>query len=190
MQTMKWKSRTSMIAQSALLAAVMCILAPVAIPIGPIPITLGTFVVMLSGVILDGRQSGAAMLIYLCLGAIGLPVYSGGGSGIGVLAGPTGGYLWSFLPMAVLISLMCGKARVRKSTEIAFSVGACAVGTLLCYLVGTWQFTMVASADWAHALSVCVYPFIPFDLAKALAASVLGVEVRRRLRAAGLQPVR
>lgn len=179
-----------MIAQSALLAAVMCILAPIALPIGPIPITLGTFAVMLSGVILDGRQSGAALLIYLCLGAIGLPVYSGGGSGVGVLAGPTGGYLWSFLPMAVLISLLSGRARAKASAEIAASMGACVAGTLLCYLVGTWQFTQVAGMDWTHALSVCVYPFIPFDLGKALAASVLGVQVRRRLRAAGLQPVR
>ena len=187
MQQTKVKKSAARIAQSALMAAVMCILAPIAIPIGPIPVTMGTFAVMLCGVILSWRQAGTALLVYLCLGAIGLPVYSGGGSGFGVLAGPTGGYLWSFLPMAILISMLCSRARSRAWVEVALAVGACVLATLLCYLLGTWQFTMVAQTDWMNALSVCVYPFIPFDLVKAILASLLGVQVRRRLRMAGVQ---
>ncbi len=131
MQKVKGSSRVLRIAQCGLLTAVLCILSPIAIPIGPIPITLGVFAVMLCGVMLDWKQAGAAVLAYLCLGAIGLPVFSGGGSGIGTFAGPTGGYLWSFLPMAVLIAFLSRRTRKSRGLEMVIAVGACALATLI-----------------------------------------------------------
>ena len=80
------KSKTLFLTRAALLAAVLCILAPISIPIGPVPITLGVFAVMLAGTILNWKEAGAAVLVYLLLGVIGLPVFSSGKSGPAVLA--------------------------------------------------------------------------------------------------------
>ena len=172
--------------QSALFAAILCILSPLAIPIGPIPITLGVFAVMLTGVVLDWKRASTAVLVYILLGAIGLPVFSGGNSGPGVIAGPTGGYLWSYLPMVVIIAGLGGKPRERELHEDVRALLACLLSMVALYALGTFQFTLVADSTWAHALSVCVYPFISFDLAKSVCATLLGVRVRRRLRAANL----
>lgn len=186
MQSRKMNSKALFLAQSALLAAILCILSPLAIPIGPIPITLGVFAVMLTGVLLDWKRACAAVGAYLLLGLIGLPVFSGGKSGFGTIIGPTGGYLWSYLFMAVIIARMGGRPRERYASELGFALLGCAVSLVVCYLLGTLQFTLVARCDWSHALSVCVYPFIPFDMLKGAVASLLGVQIRRRLRAAGL----
>ena len=85
---------------AAIIAA--CALLP-AIPIGPVPITLQTFAVMLAGAVLGARRGFLAVLLYLALGAIGLPVFSGGAAGLAVFAGPTVGYLVAF-PFAALLT--------------------------------------------------------------------------------------
>lgn len=186
MQTMKERSKAMFLAQSAVFAAILCVMSPLAVPIGPIPITLGVFAVMLTGAVLDWKRAGAAVLTYLLLGCVGLPVFSGGKGGFAVLAGPTGGYLWSYLPMAMMIAALGAKPRERAWMEALSTFAACEASMLLLYLLGTFQFTLVANSDWGHALTVCVYPFIPFDLGKAVAASLLGTKLRRQLRAAGL----
>lgn len=180
------KSKTLFLTRAALLAAVMCILAPISIPIGPVPITLGVFAVMLAGTILNWKEAGAAVLVYLLLGIIGLPVFSSGKSGPGVLVGPTGGYLWTFLFMAVIIALFSGKDRGNRVKETVFAAVGCLVALLVCYFFGTLQFMHVANYDLKSALAVCVYPFVAVDIAKAVVASVLGIQIRSRLRKVGI----
>ena len=141
---------------------------------------------MLTAVVLDWKRASVAVLVYILLGLIGLPVFSGGNSGPGVIAGPTGGYIWSYLPMVVIISALGGKSRERELDEDLRSFGACLLSMIVLYLLGTFQFTLVADSSWSHALSVCVYPFIPFDAGKAVCATLLGVRIRRRLRTAKL----
>lgn len=186
MQSEKRTPGTLFLVQSAIFAAVICILSPLAIPIGPIPITLGAFAVMLTGAVLDWKRAAAAVAAYILLGLVGLPVFSGGKGGFGVLVGPTGGYIWSYLPMAMLIAALGGKPRERELSEDWRTLAACLLSMVLLYFLGTLQFTLVADSDWAHALAVCVVPFLPFDLAKAICATLLGVRIRRRLRAANL----
>ena len=186
MQGVRKKTRVLFLVQSALLAAILCILSPLAIPIGPIPITLGVFAVMLTGVVLDWRRASVAVLVYLLLGLIGLPVFSGGNSGPGVIVGPTGGYLWAYLPMAALIAGVGGKPRDREFAEDMRVFAACLLSMVVLYVLGTFQFTLIAGSDWSHALAVCVYPFLALDIGKAACAALLGVRIRRRLRAAGL----
>lgn len=180
------KSKTLFLTRAALLAAVMCILAPITIPIGPVPITLGVFAVMLAGAILNWKEAGAAVLVYLLLGVIGLPVFSSGKSGPAVLVGPTGGYLWTFLIMAVIIALFSEKDRGSRVKETVAVVIGCLIALVICYFFGTLQFMHVASYDLKSALAACVYPFIAVDLAKAIVASVLGIQIRNRLRQAGI----
>lgn len=180
------RSKTLFLCRSALLAACICILAPIAIPIGPVPVTLGLFAVMLTGAILNWKEAGAAVLVYLLLGIIGLPVFSSGKSGPAVLVGPTGGYLWTYLIMAVLIALFSEKDRGSRVKETAAAMVGCLLALLICYFFGTLQFMGVANCDLKSALTTCVYPFVAVDLAKAALASVLGVLIRDRLRRAGL----
>lgn len=180
------KSKTLFLTRAALLAAVMCILAPISIPIGPVPITLGVFAVMLAGTILNWKEAGAAVLVYLLLGIIGLPVFSSGKSGPGVLVGPTGGYLWTFLFMAVIIALFSSKDQGSRVKETVFAAVGCLVALLVCYFFGTLQFMHVANYDLKSALAVCVYPFVAVDIAKAVVASVLGIQIRSRLRKVGI----
>lgn len=180
------RSKTLFLCRSALLAAVICILAPISIPVGPVPITLGIFAVMLAGTILNWKEAGAAVLVYLLLGVIGLPVFSSGKSGPAVLVGPTGGYLWTYLIMAVIIALFSGKDRGSRIKETVAAVIGCLIALVICYFFGTLQFMHVASYDLHSALAACVYPFIAVDVAKLVVASVVGIQIRSRLRAAGL----
>ena len=125
------KSKTLFLTRAALLAAVMCILAPISIPIGPVPITLGVFAVMLAGTILNWKEAGTAVLVYLLLGVIGLPVFSSGKSGPAVLVGPTGGYLWTFLIMAIIIALFSEKDRGNRVLETVLAAAGCLIALLL-----------------------------------------------------------
>lgn len=163
--------------QSALFAALLCVLSPIAVPLGPVPLTLGIFAVLLTGMVLPWRQACAAVVVYLLIGMAGLPVFSGGAAGFGVILGPTGGYLWSYLPMAVLVSAL---KRWMKGIPV------CLLALLLCYWGGTQQFVCLMDCSWKYALSVCVIPFAIFDLIKVLLASLLGTRIRQRLEQAEL----
>ena len=163
----------------ALFAALMCILSPLAIPVGPVPVTLGTFVLVLIGMMLPWRQAGCAVGIYLLMGCVGLPVFSGGGAGPGMLFGPTGGYLWCYLPMVLLVSAGKGNTLLR-------ALACSAAAFLLCYTCGSWQFTHVVGVGWREALGSCVFPFLPFDAVKLACACIIGTRLRRRLEQAGL----
>lgn len=168
------------IVQGALFAALLCILSPIAIPVGPVPVTLSIFVVLLASLVLEWKPAVSAVLVYILIGLIGLPVFSGGGSGFGVLVGPTGGYLWAYLPMAALVSKF-GR-REGWVIPVLYSVAS----LMLCYLLGTWQFTMVMNCGWKEAVSLCVLPFIAFDMIKVGLAVLLGTQIRRRLQKAEL----
>lgn len=186
MQTRKTNDKVLFLTQSALLAAVLCVLCPLSIPIGPVPITMGFFAVMLAGVMLNWKRALMAVLAYILLGAIGLPVFSGGKGGFAVLAGATGGYIWGYLPMVAIIGLLGGRPREGVLAESAGALLSCVAAMAVCYALGALQFAWVMEKDWRYALSVCVYPFVAVDLVKAACASLLGVQIRRRLKRAGL----
>ena len=145
---------------AALMAAVMCVLGPVSVPIGPIPIAM----------------------VYLLLGAVGMPVFAGYGAGAAVLFGPTGGYLIGYLAMA----LVGGWAVERTGGRPVLSGLGLAAGVAVSYAFGTAWFIVQMGCTLPYALGVCVVPFIPFDLAKVALASAAGSLLRRRLADAGL----
>ena len=113
-------------------------------------------------------------------------MFSSGKSGPAVLVGPTGGYLWTFLIMAIIIALLSSKDRGNRVLETVLAFVACLIALLVCYFFGTIQFMHVASYDLKSALAVCVYPFVAVDIAKAVVASVLGIQIRSRLRKVGI----
>ena len=165
----------------ALFAALICVLSPIAVPIGAVPISLGLLGVLITAVTLPPTMSTVSILVFLALGLCGLPVYSGGMSGAMVLAGPTGGYLWSYLLIAPLTSLI---AQIRTAKIPAFprALIGCCIGTALCYLCGTAQFVLLTHTALPAALAACVLPFLPFDILKSILASALGIRLKKALK--------
>ncbi len=173
--------KTKFITRTALFAAVIALLSPFAIPLGPVPITLSLFAVLLSAVVLDWKQAAAAVAVYILLGVIGLPVFSGGKGGAAVLAGATGGYIWSYILCAVIASLVAGKTRAQGAKQMLITAIGCACGVIVCYICGTLQFSAVAGRTFVEALSVCVIPFIIPDLIKCACAAILGTQIKNRI---------
>ena len=164
----------------AIFAAILCIVSPLSVPIGAVPLTLMLFGVMLCAVVLPWQQSGLSVLLFLLLSLCGLPVFSGGNSGITALPGPTGGYIWSLLLVTPLISFLC-RTKLAEKYPLPGAIIACILGLPLCYLCGTAQFSLLAGRSFGESLSLCVFPFIIPDMIKAVAASLLGVPVRKLL---------
>lgn len=166
--------KTKTLMQSALCAALLCILAPVSLPLAPVPVSLGTLAIYLVALSVPLRQSCTAVLLYLCLGALGLPVFASYAAGIGVLLGPTGGYLLSFVCMALLIGSM-----TRKERGFFSMIGILVLATCVCYLFGTLWFVMQTKSTFAYALSVCVVPFLTVDGCKIFLAALVGVKTQK-----------
>lgn len=178
----KANSQIYPLVMTAVMAAVISAVAPFALPIGPIPITLGTLAMYLAGYVLGGKRAGAAVLVYVLLGAVGVPVFNGFTGGLGVVAGPTGGYIVGFIPLAFLSGLAVERFPSNRVLQFAGMIFATAV----LYALGTAWFCVQAGKSLAAALSVCVFPFIPGDLAKMAVALILGPVLRERLVRAGI----
>jgi biotin transport system substrate-specific component len=172
---------------SALFAAIIAVLAQVSVPIpfSPVPITGQTLGVFLTGAILGGRLGAVSLVVYLLLGAIGIPVFAQGRGGLPVIAGPSGGFLLGF----VLGVYLLGKI-VETAPRVTY--WRLVVGMALCmvtyYLVGTVQLALVAQLTPSKALMLGVVPFLPLDLVKLFVGASLALAVRRALHQAGLVP--
>lgn len=171
---------------SAIFAAITGVLSQLTIPLPLIPITGQTLAVGLTATILGSRYGTLAMLIYILLGAIGLPVFAEAKAGFQVLIGPTGGYIFGFVLTAYLTGLILEKTRFTlKNALIANLVGMFV--TLFC---GVVQLKYVLAMSWPEAFAAGVTPFLLVGVVKALLASVIGIKVRERLIAGRLLPAR
>ena len=132
-------TNTYAMAVTALMTAVTCILAPLSIPIGPVPISLTNFAIYLSLYLLDWKKGTISYILYLLLGLVGLPVFSGFTGGIGKLAGPTGGYIIGFIPMAIIAGIV-----IDKFSQRLIQILGMIVGTAICYAFGTAWFCIQA----------------------------------------------
>ena len=122
------------------------------------------------------------MAIYLVLGLVGIPVFSGYGAGLAKVAGPTGGYLVGYLLLAFIGGLFIEKS---KGQPVVSAVGLIP-GDAACYVLGTAWFVFQMQCELSYALSVCVYPFIALDLAKIVVSCIVGALLRKRLEQAGV----
>lgn len=184
METTSMKKHHSIVylTETALMAAILCICGPQTIPIGPVPITLFTFALSLCSVILGRWMAPLCVVVYLLLGMVGLPVFSGGGAGLAKIVGPTGGYLVGGIFHAFVGGLFAQK--FIKKIPLVF-LGQI-LGLLVVYLIGTIWFMFVSHMELQPALAACVYPFVGVDCAKLAVASAIGIPVRRQLVKANL----
>lgn len=168
---------------TALMAVMIAVCSWISIP-AAVPFTLQTFGIACAVLILGGRNGCLAMVVYLLLGAVGLPVFAGFKSGIGVLFGSTGGYLLGYL-LLTLIYWASEKIPVKKpAARIAVSAAALVVGLAVCFAFGTAWFMVVytrntGAIDLATALKWCVTPFVPFDLLKIVFALIISGRVKK-----------
>lgn len=171
------KSRISVkdMAFVAMFAALIAVCSMISIPIGEVPVTLQTFGVCLAAAMLGRRRGILSVLIYILLGAVGVPVFAGFKGGFGVLAGPTGGYIAGFLLTALIIGTAADKWG-RKALPLTLSM---VLGVLLCYAVGTAWFMIVTKMHLGESLLLCVVPFLIPDGVKIAAAVILSVQLSK-----------
>jgi biotin transport system substrate-specific component len=170
------------ITTAGLLAALLCVSVLFTVRIGPVPLTLQVFVVVLVALLLAPATAALAMGAYLVAGAAGLPVFSGLTGGLGVLAGPTGGYLWGFAAGAVTGAW--ARERVERA-GVRAPVGDAVAAALvvgITYVFGAAQLAVVANLGAVAALAAGVAPFIVPDAAKAAAAVGVAAAVGRARR--------
>lgn len=176
------KLTTYQMAVTALMAAALCVLGPLSVPIGAIPISLSNFVICLTAWLLGPKFGTLSVVIYLLIGLIGVPVFAGYSAGVSILAGPTGGYLVGYLPLAFIGGLFIEKSN---GNPVISGLGLI-LGDAVCYVLGTAWFVFQMQCELGYALSVCVYPFIAFDLAKIVISCIIGSLLRKRLEQAGV----
>ena len=162
------------------LAALLAVLSQVSFPLpGGVPVTLQTFAVALCGYVLGPALGTAAVGVYLALGAVGLPVFPGFSGGIGAFLGMSGGFLWGFLPMA----LLCGLG-LRGGKVLAVALGI--AGLLVCHLCGCAQFALVASMPFLQAFLTACAPFLVKDIVSVVLAYFAALAVAASMKKAGL----
>ena len=103
-----------------------------------------------------------------------------------MLIGPTGGYIWSYIFVALFVGFFAKREYDNKWLTILRIFIVCVISVIICYALGTVQFMLVQKTDFIKALSLCVIPFIPLDALKAAVSAYCGYEVRKRLSKAGL----
>ncbi len=165
----------------SVMAAVLCIIGPVTIPVGMVPVSLLPVVLYLSVYILGIWKSAGSCLIYICIGLIGIPVFSGYSGGPGVLFGPTGGYILGYLLLT-----LCSGFFIEKKVKKWWHLLGMVLGLLLCYLLGTIWLMIVMQMTLVQAFLTGVAPFIVFDLLKVAAVFLIGPVFRRHLKKANL----
>jgi biotin transport system substrate-specific component len=172
--------KTKDLAYIALFAAIVAalgLLPPVPVPGIPVPITAQTLGVMLAGSVLGARRGGLALLVFLAVVAMGAPILSGGRGGLSVFAGPTAGYLYSWPIAAFVIGLLT--QLFWRRFNLAWALVANMIGGIVViYAIGI-PFTSLYGDISLTASFTGALTFIPGDLVKAVAASVVAVAVRR-----------
>lgn len=159
----------------AIFTALLAVCAWISIP-SPVPFTLQTFGVFIAAGLLGKNNGSVAVLVYILLGAIGVPVFAGGRGGFAVILGETGGYILGFLPAAYICGAICEK---NKKPLILFV--SMVIGLVVCYAVGSaWAYFMFFNAGYAGVMAVLtkhIFSFIIPDVIKL----VLAVWIVRKL---------
>lgn len=171
------KTKTYRMVLTGLAAALLCIAGPVAvpIPISPVPISLTNFAICIAAFLLDWKCCGLSVVIYILLGAAGLPVFSGYMGGLQKLAGPTGGYIVGFIFSAMICAFFVEKFGCKTVTNVIGMV----IGFLVDDLFGTVWFMLEQHTEFLESLALCVAPYLIGDGLKIAAAAVLGAAIRK-----------
>ena len=174
------KTNTKTLTMIALVTAMICIAAPISIPVpfSPVPLTLCTFVLYLAAYILGAKYATIATAIYLLIGFIGVPVFSGYTAGIQKLAGASGGYLIGFLFVSLISGFFIDRYPNRKGIQILGMFLASVVN----YSLGTFQMSRVMGTSFWATLPAGCFIYLPLDIVKIFVACWLGAQLKPYLK--------
>lgn len=166
------KIKTKQMVLIALMTAVTCVLGPLSIPLpfSPVPISLTNFAIFLAIFVLGMKNGTISFIIYLLLGAVGVPVFSSFRGGLQVLAGPTGGYLIGF----IFLALIMGFALDHFDRKLIPTIIGMIIGMVVCYAFGTVWLAKLLSLSFKEGLMMGVIPYLAGDVAKIIIAAIVG----------------
>ncbi|MFT8350868.1 biotin transporter BioY [Clostridium saccharoperbutylacetonicum] len=164
------------------MTAVICTLGPLSLPIGMVPVSLTNLAIFFAIYALGGKKGTISCIVYIFIGIIGLPVFSGFSGGFTKLLGPTGGYLIGFIFLASISGIFIDKF----TNKIYMCLLGMILGSMVTYILGTTWLAYLTKMSFNSALSVAVIPFLPGDLIKMIFAALIGPQIRKRLITAGL----
>ncbi|MGI6096185.1 MAG: biotin transporter BioY [Lachnospiraceae bacterium] len=161
----------------AVMTAITCILGPLSIPLpfSPVPISFTNLAIYFTVFVLGMKLSTVSCVIYLLIGLVGIPVFSGFSGGFAKLAGPTGGYLIGF----IFLALIAGFFIERFPGKLNMAVIGMILGMAVCYLFGTVWLSRQLSVNFFAGLSIGVIPYLPGDAIKIIIAALIGPTLRR-----------
>lgn len=162
--------RARIITYSAAFIGLIALGSWISVPIGNVPVTLQTLFVLLAGIVLH-RYGAVPVLLYIVLGALGLPLFHNGMTGVGVLLGPTGGYMIGFIFAALAVGL------AYETKSAAIRVAGLAAGTVIIYVFGVAWLMFSMHMGFLPAVTTGVLPFLIFDMIKAGAAYLIGSRI-------------
>lgn len=166
----------------ALFAAIIGVLAQITIPLPLVPITGQTLAIGLAATILGARHGTYAVILYLIIGSVGVPVFAEFTGGVAKLVGPTGGYLIGFIPTAFVIGLYMEKLGFTFKNAVIANI----IGMFIALAFGTAWLKIAADLSWTAAIASGMTPFLIVGVIKAVLASWIGIIVRNRLITAKL----
>ena len=165
---------TKKLTQIALMTAIISVLSPLSIPLaGEVPVSLATFAVMLAGVLLGPKDGTICAALYLLLGAIGIPVFAGYASGVSVLFGVRGGFLFGYVILAFFSGLFVRKEEKNVKKKVVQMIVGMIIGNAVLYALGIIWFMFVTKMGIMASLAACVIPFLPGDTLKIVAVFLL-----------------
>ena len=166
------KIKTKQMVLIALMTAVTCVLGPLSIPLpfSPVPISLTNFAIFLAIFVLGMKNGTISFIIYLLLGAVGVPVFSSFRGGLQVLAGPTGGYLIGF----IFLALIMGFALDHFDRKLVPTIIGMIIGMVVCYAFGTVWLAKLLSLSFKEGLMMGVIPYLAGEVAKIIIAAIVG----------------
>jgi biotin transport system substrate-specific component len=187
----------------AFFAALTAVFSQVSVPLPftPVPISLASLAVLICGGVLGAKRGALAMVVYVLLGAVGLPVFANFSGGAGVIAGPTGGYIIGYIFAAAVMGLFSGKedevsggatqGPQGQSAKTGFAgtgkgilrtIAKGVPAMIVLYAFGTAWFVISTGTGVAASLLLCVVPFIPGDILKIIAAAAVCEALKNPLR--------
>lgn len=181
MRQKKNKIKTKDMAYMGMCAAIMAACSQISIPMpSGVPITLQTFAVALTGAVLSWKRGSLTILVYILIGAVGLPVFTGFRGGVQVLAGYAGGFVWGF----VFLAMFCGMGVLQKNRIRSVLLGS--IGLILCHVLGCAQFMFLTKDSFAEAFFLVSMPYLLKDMIFVAGGIVVGAKIRKQLGKAGL----
>ena len=164
----------------ALFAAFCCVCSTITLPIGVVPVSLATFGIMATTMILGEKRAIISVVLFIVMGLVGLPVFAGMQGGLGVITGPTGGYIYSYILMVPIVGL-ASKCLNKTVSSGMFTMLGCLAAIFVNYLVGTIHFLVwsgIQNVSFLTVLYNCVLPFIVGDILKSILAIIIAPRLK------------